>query len=183
MFGQSVTSDEIRYNPSLFRNSNLADDVTRSSLSATWSAQVLPKSHLSVAARLQRAEFLNGKFAGQSLGLVPNAIYNLGWTQEIDGETRAGLQITHVTAQNYDTAPNTAPSLKQMPDYTTADVFVAHSFGKLEAKLTVKNLTGTTYSTYGGYGFVSTPGANGSNSYYYFPSDPRSLFLSINYRF
>ena len=183
MFGQSVTRDEIRYNPSLFQNSNLADEVTRSSLSANWSAQVLSKSHVSVAARLQRAEYLNGKFAGQSLGLVPNAIYNLGWTQEIDGQTRAGLQVTHVSAQNYEADPTAAQSRTQMPDYTTADAFVAHSFGKLEAKLTVKNLAGTTFSTYGGYGFVSTPGANGTSSYYYFPSDPRSLFLSINYRF
>jgi iron complex outermembrane receptor protein len=183
MFGQSVTSDEIRYNSSLYRNSNLSDDVTRSSLSAIWSAQVLPKSHLSVTARLQKAEYMNGEFAGQSLGLVPNAIYNLGWTQEIDGQTRAGLQVTHVSAQNYDADPTTAQSRIQMPDYTTADAFVAHSFGKLEAKLTIKNLTGTTYATYGGYGFVSTPGASGMSSYYYFPSDPRSLFLSINYRF
>lgn len=183
MFGQSVTRDEIRYNPSLFRNSNLTDDVTRSSLLAVWSGQVLPKSYLSVTARLQRAEYLNGSFSGQALGLVPNAIYNLGWTQEIDAQTRGGLQVTHVSAQNYDAAPSTALSLKPMPDYTTADVFVTHSVGKLEAKLTVKNLTGTTYSTHGGYSFVSTPGANGLNSYYYFPSDPRSLFLSLNYRF
>ena len=70
-----------------------------------------------------------------------------------------------------------------MPAYTTADVFLARSYGKLETKLTVKNLTGSTYAAYGGYGFVSTPGANGMNSYYYFPSDPRSVFLSMVYRF
>ena len=183
MFGQSVTQNEIRYDPSLFRNSNLSDDVFRTSLSANWSSQVMAKSRLSLGARFQRAEYLNGAFAGQTLSLVPNAIYNLGWTQELDGRTRAGVQVVHVSKQNYDASPDTVPSLAQMPAYTTADVFLARSYGKLETKLTVKNLTGSTYATYGGYGFVSTPGANGMNSYYYFPSDPRSVFLSMVYRF
>jgi hypothetical protein len=35
----------------------------------------------------------------------------------------------------------------------------------------------------GGYGFVSGPGGTGANSYYYYPSDPRSFHLSVNYKY
>ena len=79
--------------------------------------------------------------------------------------------------------PETVPTLDQMPAYTTVDVFWARTAGKLETKATIKNLMGTSYATYGGYGFVSTPGGNGMNSYYYYPSDPRSIVVSLNYRF
>ena len=183
MFAQSVTQDEIRYDPAVYQNANLADNIFRTSLSVNWSTKVLDKSRVSVGARFQRAEYLNGAFAGQTVGLVPNAIYNLGWTQELDGRTRAGVQVAHVSKQNYDASPGTMPTLSQMPAYTTADVFVVRSYGKLEAKLTVKNLTGSTYASYGGYSSVQVPGGNTTPSYYYFPSDPRSVYLSMTYLF
>lgn len=183
MFAQSVTQDEIRYDPVVYQNANLTDNIFRTSLSANWSTKVLDKSRLTLGARFQRAEYLNGSFAGQALSLVPNAIYNLGWTQELDGRTRAGVQGVHVSKQNYDASPGTVPTLSQMPAYTTADVFVVRSYGKLEAKLTVKNITGSTYASYGGYSSVQVPGGNTAPSYYYFPSDPRSVFLSMVYRF
>ena len=183
MFGQSVTQNEIRYVPSLFRNSNSADDISRSSITANWRANIFTRSRLSAGARFQRAEYLTGTYAGQTLGLVPNAIYNLGWTQALEGGASAGMQVVHVSKQNYDASPVTLPTLDQMPAYTTVDVFWARTSGKLETKVTIKNLMGSTYSTYGGYGFVSTPGGTGMSSYYYYPSDPRSLFVSMNYRF
>jgi outer membrane receptor protein involved in Fe transport len=91
--------------------------------------------------------------------------------------------MVHVSKQNYDASPGTVSTLEQMPAYTTVDLFWARNSGKLETKVTIKNLMGSTYSTYGGYGFVSTPGGNGMNSYYYYPSDPRSLYVSMTYRF
>ena len=181
--GKSVTQDEIRYNPASFSNSNLADQVLRTSLAANWAVQVMAKSRLSLGARFQRAEYRTGAYAGQALGLVPNAIYNVGWLQAIDARTRAGVQVLHVSKQNYDASPDSVATLDKMPAYTTADVFFARSYGKLETRLTIKNLTGSTYAAYGGYGFVSTPGAGGKNSYYHYPSDPRALLLSLTYSF
>jgi hypothetical protein len=70
-----------------------------------------------------------------------------------------------------------------MPAYTTLDVFWARTYGKLDTKLTVKNVTGINYAPYGGYGFVSTPGGGGATTYYYYPSDPRSMYLSMDYAF
>jgi len=183
VFGQSVTQDEIRYIPTLYHNTNSTDDIFRSSVTANWSGKVDSLSRLSAGVRLQRAEYLAGAYAGQTLSLVPSAIYHLGWTQKLGGGSSAGAQATHVSQQNYDASPEVLPTLEQMPAYTTVDVFWARTSGKLDTKVTVKNLMGSTYSTYGGYGFVSTPGGNGMNSYYYYPSDPRSVFVSMNYRF
>jgi iron complex outermembrane recepter protein len=181
--GQSVTQDEIRYDPATFKNGNLSDNIDRTSLSLNWTALVLDKSHVSLGARLQRAQYATGSYSGQTLGLVPSAIYNLGWIQDLAGNSRVGVQVTHVSKQNYDASPSTTPTLAQMPAYTTADVFWARTYGKLETKVTVKNLTGETYAPYGGYGFVSTPGGGGMNSYYYYPADPRSMHLSMSYQF
>lgn len=183
MFGQSVTQDEIRYVPSLFRNSNTLDDIFRSSITVNWSASLFAQSRLSAGARFQRAQYQTGTYAGQTLSLVPTALYNLGWTQGLEGGASAGVQAVHVSKQNYDASPGTVPTLDQMPAYTTVDVFWTRTSGKLDTKVTIKNLMGSTYSTYGGYGFVSTPGGTGMNSYYYYPSDPRALFVSMNYRF
>ena len=183
MLGQSVTQDEIRYIPTLFHNTNSADDVFRSSLTVSWTGVVSSLSRLSAGVRFQRGEYLTGAYAGQTLSLVPSAIYRLGWTQSMGGGSSAGVQVAHVSKQNYDASPELLPTLDQMPAYTAVDVFWAHTSGKLDTKVTVKNLMGSTYSTYGGYGFVSTPGGNGMNSYYYYPSDPRSVFVSMSYRF
>ncbi len=183
VLGQSVTQDEIRFDPAVGKNRNLADNIDRASLAFNWTTQVLDKSHVSLGARWQKAEYATGKYGGQTLGMVPTAIYNAGWIQDLAEGSRVGVQLTHVSKQNYDASPSTQPTLAQMPAYTTADVFWARSYGKLETKLTVKNIANVSYAPYGGYGFVSTPGGGGMSSYYYYPADPRSVQLSMTYQF
>lgn len=183
VIGQSVTQDEIRYDPAVFQNRNLVDNIGRTSLALNWSMQVLDNSHLTIAAHLQRAEYATGTYSGQTLGMVPSAIYNAGWIQDLANGSKAGVQLTHVSKQNYDTSPAVIPTLAQMPAYTTADVFWARSYGKLETKVTVKNIADLNYASYGGYGFVSAPAGGGGNSYYYYPADPRSVQLSMTYQF
>jgi iron complex outermembrane receptor protein len=181
--GQSVTQNEIRYSPAMGRNSNLADNVFRNSLNVGWSVQALEHSRVSLGVHLQRAEYATGANAGQTLSMVPNAVYNLGWVQALDGQNKLGLQVVYVSTQNYDAPPATVATLDQLPAYTVADLFWTHTSGKLETKVTVKNLAGSSYATYGGYGFVTMPGGTGANSYYYYPSDPRSVFVNMTYRF
>jgi iron complex outermembrane receptor protein len=181
--GQSITQDEIRYSPNFFRNSNLTDDVFRTSAVGSYSYVTTGGGRLMLGARFQRAEFKNGDFAGQALGLVPNAIYTASWVQALDARTKAGLSVMHVSKQNYDIAPESADGKDQMPAYTTADVFWSRTYGQLDTKVTIKNVTGSVYSNYGGYGSVQGPAATLNSSYYYFPSDPRSLHLSVSYRF
>ena len=51
-----------------------------------------------------------------------------------------------------------------------------------ELGVQVKNLTNEKYATYGGYGFITT--STGSrNSYFYYPGDPRTVWLSAKYTF
>ena len=181
--GQSITQDEIRYNPSYYRNSNLDDEVLRSMMVIRYTYKGSSGRRFILEGRLQRAEFLNGDYAGQTLGLVPHAIFNAAWLEPVDARTKLGLSVLHVSRQNYDIAPESAADKAQMPAYTTADLFMTRSYGKLEAKLTIKNLTGSIYSNYAGYAFVQAPGAGGASNYYYFPSDPRSIQLGITCRF
>jgi outer membrane receptor protein involved in Fe transport len=115
--------------------------------------------------------------------MVPSAIYNAGWIQDLANGSRAGVQLTHVSKQNYDASPTVVPTLAQMPAYTTADVFWARTYGKLETKVTVKNIADVNYAPYGGYGFVSAPAGGGASTYYYYPADPRSVHLSMTYQF
>jgi iron complex outermembrane receptor protein len=182
VIGQSRTQDEIRYDAAVFKNRNLLDDIGRTSLVLNWSAQVLDKSHVTLGARLQRAEYATGAYSGQMLGMVPSATLNAGWIQDLADGNKVGMQLTHVAKQNYDAAPSTLPTLEPMPAYTTADVFWARKYGKLQTKLTLKNIADVSYAPYGGYSFVTTPGGGGNN-YYYYPSDPRSVHLSMNYSF
>jgi iron complex outermembrane recepter protein len=183
VIAQSVTQGEIRLAPVSGNNTNAVDDIFRTSLALNWGMQMLTQSHLTVGVRFQRAEYSTGAYAGQTLGLVPTAIYNVGWIQDFENGSRAGLQVAHVSKQNYDASPAVAQTLDQMPAYTTADFFLSRTYGKLETKLTIKNLTGENTASYGGYGFVSMPAGTGKYSYYYYPSDPRSVYLSMNYQF
>lgn len=183
VLAHSLTQDEIRYDPAVFQNRNLLDNIARTSLSVNWSGQVLDKSHVMLGARWQRAEYANGAFSGQTPGMVPTAVYNAGWVQELAEGSQLGLQLTHVSRQNYDASPTVMSTLAQMPAYTTADLFWARRYGKLDTKVTVKNLGGASYAAYGGYGFVSMPAGGGLTTYYYYPSDPLSLHLSMAYQF
>ena len=181
--GQSITQDEIRYNPNFYRNSNLTDDVFRTSAVGHYSYATSGGGRLILGARFQRAEFKNGDYAGQALGLVPYAIYTASWIQALDARTKLGVNVMHVSTQNYDIAPESAAGKDAMSAYTTADLFWSRTYGQLDTKLTIKNLTGSVYSNYGGYGSVQGPAATLNPSYYYFPSDPRTLHLAVTYRF
>jgi iron complex outermembrane receptor protein len=183
VFGQSRTQDEIRYDPAVFQNRNLVDNIDRTSLNLNWTADVLAQIHVTVGGRFQRAVYATGNYAGQTLSLVPSAIYNMGWIQDLAGGSHIGLQLTHVSKQGYNASPSVAQTISPMPAYTTADIFWVRTYGKLETKLTLKNVGNASYASYGGYGFVSTPGGSGTTTYYYYPADPMSVHLSMTYQF
>jgi iron complex outermembrane receptor protein len=180
---QSSTQDEIRYNPSYYRNSNLSDDVLRRSLVGSYAYTTPSGSKLSLTARLQQAEFANGLYKGQTLGLVPATIYTASLIQPLDAFSKLGLSVMRVSEQNYDIAPQNMDGKDKMPAFTRADLFWTHQHDKLEYKATIKNLLNAVSSNYGGFGFVQSPGATGSSTYYHFPSDPRSFHLGVTYRF
>jgi len=180
---KSITQAEIRYNPSYFRNSNLTDDVARLSLMGSYAYTTLYGSKLSMTGRFQKAEFLNGLYAGQTIGLVPLTILTASALHPLDAYTKIGLSVMRVSNQNYDVAPEAADGKDKMPSFTRIDFFWSHQIVKTELKITVNNLLNSIYSNYGGYSYVQAPGATGASNYYYFPSDPRSIHLGLTYRF
>lgn len=183
MASQSSTQDEIRYNPSYYRNSNLSDEVLRRSLVGSYAYTIPSGSKISMTARLQQATFANGLYKGQALGLVPASIYTASLIQPLDAFSKLGLSVMRVSKQNYDVAPDQMQGKDMMPAFTRADLFWIHQQDKWEYKVTIKNLLNALSSNYGGFAFVQSPGATGSSTYYYFPSDPRSVHFGATYRF
>ncbi len=76
-----------------------------------------------------------------------------------------------------------------MPAYWVGDIYSRYRQGPWEVQLTIRNIAGGKYSTYGGYGFVTLPGVsnsgdpNGGSRYYHYPSDPRAVLISAKYNF
>jgi iron complex outermembrane receptor protein len=70
-----------------------------------------------------------------------------------------------------------------MPSYTVGDVYLGYKDGGWDTKFTIKNVGNASYATYGVYGFISLPGGTGANNYAYYPSNPRSYFLTAKYSF
>ena len=94
-----------------------------------------------------------------------------------------GGVINYVGTQQYDASPVFYNSLASMPSYTVADIYANYKYGSWETRVTVKNVGNSQYSTYGGYGFVTGPNSNNANNYFYYPSDPRAVFVSAKYSF
>ncbi|MEY3970061.1 MAG: hypothetical protein RL617_1074 [Pseudomonadota bacterium] len=176
----SVTRDEIRYNPTNFRNSNLADDIHRRQVSLSASAKIVASTTGSVTYRYLDATFANGPYVGSRVGLVPRHLASLSLSQAFGTQSILSISSSFTGRQTYDASPSSAASKTEMPSYVVTDVFVRH---RLEPgvyfSVGVKNLFDKRYSTYGGYGYVITGNnAFGASSYYHFPSDPRAFYLS-----
>jgi len=183
VYGQSVTKDEIRFDPSVFQNANISDDISREQLTISARQTIRASTILFGKAMYQKAQYSSGQFSGQTPGLIPDFVLSLGLTKQFDARTWSGLYVTHVSRQNYDASPALTAKLNQMPSFNAMDAFVSRSFGKIESKFTIKNVLGGVNASSGGYGSVTVPKAATTPSYYYYPSDPRSFHLSVNYKY
>jgi iron complex outermembrane receptor protein len=177
----SVTRDEIRYNPTNFRNSNLADDIHRRQVSLSASTRIETSSTASISYRYLDATFANGEYAGSRVGLIPRHLTSLNLSQVLGSHSILSISSSFTGRQTYDASPSSAASKTEMPSYVVTDVFVRHrSETGVYFSAGVKNLFDKRYSTYGGFGYVITGNnAAGASSYYYFPSDPRAFYLSV----
>jgi iron complex outermembrane receptor protein len=179
---QSVTRDEIRYDPTTGSNLNSAGEVTRRGLRTEVGYRLTDSLEASAGARLQRSTFSSGENIGHTVSLVPNTTLRAGITWTLARQWTAGGTVRHVGRQYYD--GDSTNALARMPSYTTADLYARWRSGAWDVRLLLKNATGTHYATYGGYSSsVLQPGGTLGTSYYYYPSDPRSLMLSARYRF
>ncbi len=180
---QSVSSNEIRYDPAARANNNSAYGIRRTGLLWDFSHRWSPKLTLSGGGKIQQTVYAAGPYAGQTVGLVPDKTFAGRLNYAADEHLSIGAVASYVGSQEYDASPAISTTLAKMPAYWVADVYSRYRQGPWEVQLTVRNLVGKTYATYGGYGFVALPGGTGGNRYYHYPSDPRSVLITAKYSF
>jgi len=179
----SVSQNEIMYNPSTFINSNSPYNINRNGAIFNALSAVTTKLSVGAGGTVQRAFYATGPYQSQSIPQVPNLLINARATYLLTNNWSVGGVINYVGSQHYDASPTYYNSLAAMPSYTVADLYANYKAGNWETRLTVKNVGNAQYSTYGGYGFVTGPNSNNANNYFYYPNDPRSVFISAKYNF
>lgn len=178
---QSITQNEIRYDPTTFYNTNSVDNIGRKGVIVDSTFNATTNFSISGGGKYQKTAYTTGIYSGTSVSLVPDLILNARAQYLISREWAIGGVVNFVGQQMYDSDPSISNGLAKMPSYTVGDVYATYKTGKWESKLSIKNIGNTTYSTYGGYGSLTAPGGQLTTGYYYYPSDPRSVFLSVKY--
>jgi iron complex outermembrane receptor protein len=178
---QSITQNEIRYDPTTYYNTNSVDNIGRKGvlLDSTWNAS--PNLSISGGGRLQKSNYVNGIYSGTAISLSPDLTLNARAQYLITNEWSLGGVVNYVGQQVYDSDPTVSGSLAKMPSYTVGDIYLNYKSGNWDSRLVIKNVGGSSYSTYGGYGSYLVPGGNTATGYYYYPSDPRAVFLTVKY--
>ncbi len=179
----SVSQNEIMYNPSTFINSNSPYEINRNGLILNTLTAVTSKISIGAGGTIQHSFYANGPYQDQSIGQVPNLLLNARATYMLNSNWSLGGVINYVGNQHYDASPAYYNQLAVMPSYTVGDIYANYKTGNWEARLTIKNVGNAQYASYGGFGYVTQPGGNGTNDYYYYASDPRAVYLSAKYSF
>ncbi len=179
----SVSQNEIMYNPSTFINSNSPYEINRNGLILNTLTAVTSKISIGAGGTIQHSFYANGPYQDQSIGQVPNLLLNARATYMLNSNWSLGGVVNYVGNQHYDASPAYYNQLAVMPSYTVGDIYANYKTGTWEARLTIKNVGNAQYASYGGFGYVTQPGGNGTNDYYYYASDPRAVYLSAKYSF
>ena len=177
---QLDTENEIRYDHGTGSNINSAD-IRRVGATAFSSYQINQSWLVSPKLNLQRARYTAGSFDGKDVGLVPNMVASLGLTYQPKTNMTYSTYVNYTGSQRYD--GDESNSLKKMPSFTTIDLSANYKYRQWESSLAIKNLLDKRYANYGGYGFVTLPTGGSGFSYYYYPADPRGIYVSTRYKF
>jgi iron complex outermembrane receptor protein len=179
----SISQNEIRYNPSTGKNFNSSDNINRAGFILDANSYLTKSLTVGAGGKLQKSYFSTGAYAGNAIALSPDLLLNARANYLVDMNWSFGGVVNYVSNQHYEAGLDQYNSLAMMPSYTVGDVYVNYIEKNWDAKLMLKNVGNARYATYGGYGFVSTANGNGAYSYYYYPSDGRSIFMSLKYNF
>jgi len=172
---QSITQNEIRYDPSTYLNINTIGNINRTGFLLDSSSNITRNLTLAAGGKIQRSTFTTGSVAGVGVGLSPNLLLNARATYMFNSEWSAGVVINYVGNQNYDADPNITNSLAKIPSYVASDIYVSYKVNSWDAKLMIKNIGGNSYATTGGY--------NSAAGYYYYPTTPTTYFVTAKYNF
>ncbi len=190
------TYHQIRYESYNGYNINDPQSIERSGISLSTISPISDKLTVYSNSNLQDVSYTNGQNSGKTAPLAPHLTINARLNYKIDESWSIGSIVNHVGSQHYagyqDYYNNSSYTSitnfqNKIPAYTVADIYASYKTDKWDGRITIKNMGNSHYATYGGMGFVHiTPGSSFSNygdSYYYYPSDPRSVFASLSYNF
>jgi len=175
LFFQSITQNEIRYDPSTYGNINTIGNINRTGFLFDSSSNVTRKLTLAAGGKIQRSTFTTGSVAGVGVGLSPDLLLNARAQYMFNSSWSAGAVINYVGNQNYDADPNISNSLAKIPSYVAADIYASYKVNAWDTKLMIKNIGGNSYATTGGY--------NSYSGYYYYPTTPTTYFVTTKYNF
>ncbi len=181
---QMDSSNEIRYDHATGTNINSAD-IRRYGVTANAHLNLAKDWMISPKVNFQSAKYTAGPFDGKSVALVPKISSSIGLMYKPKSSTTYSTYLNYVGSQYYEGDENN--SKNKMPSFTTVDFSAIYKYGSWESALRLKNIFDKRYANYGGYGFVHLrPGSSFSNygdSYYYYPADPRAIFITTKYIF
>ena len=176
------TEDGIRYQVATGKNMNDPDIVERNGIYLTTASFITSRVSFHTNSKLQEARYVNGAHEGKSFDLVPKLLINARLNYKIDDSWSIGTVTNYVGNQYYEGA-NDKSAYNKMPSYLVTDLYAGKKIDHWDLRLTVKNITNERYATYGGYQDKGDNGASFYKGYYYYPSDPRSVFISASYNF
>jgi iron complex outermembrane receptor protein len=176
---QSITQNEIRYDPESGLNLNTTGNINRTGFLFDASSNIMKNLTVAGGGKLQKSVFASGSYSGAGVGLSPDLLLNARAQYMFDNQWNTGLVINYVGSQNYDASPTVINSLAKMPSYVAADAYIGYKVDSWDMRFVVKNIGGATYATSGGY----TSPANYGKGYYYYPSTPTTYFVTAKYTF
>lgn len=172
---KSATQNEISYNPSTGYNYNSIYQINRGGMLLDVATNITPSINVGAGGKYQKSYYAYGPFSGNAIPIVPDTLLNARANYLITPSWTIGGVINYVSNQHYDTGPSYYSPTPVMPSYTIADIFTSYKYKQLEGRFTVKNVGNAQYATYG------TAPSNISSKYSYYPSEPRSFYVSLRY--
>jgi iron complex outermembrane receptor protein len=200
-FYHTDTSNQIRYDSYNAININDPYHVKRIGTYFSTISDLNEKLVFYTNSNLQDVSYADGPNKNKTVPLSPYLTMNARLTYKVDDRLSLGALVNYVGSQYYAGAhdlynnkgdPITeswSPSAaidnfyKKIPSYTVTDMYANYKIDSWDARIIVKNITNTRYSTFGGMGLPETSPGTLTYSPYYYPSDPRSVFASLSYNF
>lgn len=177
------TEHEIRYNVLSGTNMNDTNTTERKGVHLSTATLLSERLSLHTNSKLQKAIYSDGEHEGRSLDLVPHLLVNARLNYKLENDWSLGVVSNYAGSQYYVGSNDLASQYgeyKKMPSYIVTDLYANKKLGNWNLNLTVKNVTNERYSTFGGLNKQTNYAYSG---YYYYPSDPRSVFASVSYNF
>ncbi len=178
---QTVTSDEIRYDLDSGSNFN-APEISRIGLAISVTHRFNPRIFAHGAFAFQKAEYNAQPFEGKEVPLVPRVMASGQLSYRYSDRTSVNASGRFVSSQYY--MDDNQNEHRKMPDYLLFDLGLRHEYKQLIVSFIIRNVFDKKYATFGGYNtFITLPGGAFTSDYYYYPGDPRTVWLTVGRQF